>query len=492
MEVREQKVVGKSGMIVKQKRNYLKRGISEIFCQSAFISFLPLFIFFPFLSLNISCSKKVTKPSAEELKKRKIDYLCSVCKEKKVWSEDGATGSSTQEPPPLESEGEKKENGFARAKESKDPLIFEYDVKKDELNLRTYEEMFDRAMMLYSEGEIDKASRIFKILAENAPFPEYRDIALFNLALSLERMGEDEEAEKIYAGLLKSPEYEIRSDAYLRLARIKISRGEEFELEIEKFFDSERKRFANSLGFLQETEKIINSFMYPTTQIHEFSHEFPQKTNQKVERSEEKESEKEKKRRVKKRIEEIEEEVERMLAESQSDDVRSVIYLVLGNINFIRSMLTPNYPVEKLERKVKHLMSAQRYYFKVVKEGEVWWITAGVFKLGETYKFLYEDLVNSPLPPELETEDEKKMYRIELVKELKRALDFAQKIYKKNIEFAERVKLKTIWVKKSKKHLEEIKKFLDEAKKIIEQEKEIGETKEEEVDNKTKENSDDR
>ena len=455
----------KSEKLKKKKQAHL-RNISAIFYRFPLLSFL--FLFLPIFSsfFPLSCAKKVSsKPSSEEIKKRKIDYLCSACEssKNKLWSEDGTSGIGGQEPPP---EGEKRENGFARAKESKDPLIFEYDVKKDELNLRTYEEMFDRAMMLYSEGEIDKALKIFKILAENAPFPEYRDIALFNLALSLERMGEDEEAEKIYAGLLKSPEYEVRSDAYLRLARIKISRGEEFEIEIEKFFDSERKRFANSLRFLQETEKMINSLMFPASQTQS---------------SEKKEGEE-----VRERIEEIEADVEKMLIESQSDDVRSVVYLVLGNIHFIKSMLTPNYPVEELEKKVKHLMSAQRYYFKVVKEGEVWWITAGVFKLGETYKFLYEDLVNSPLPPELETEDEKKMYRIELVKELKRALDFAYKIYKKNIEFAERVKLRTVWVKKSKKHLEEIKRFLDEAKKIIEEEKEIGKTEE----NKTKEADD--
>ncbi len=402
---------------------------------------------------------------------KKIDFLC--CDEEEIGKE------KKKDEYKVDRERDKRNNKHL---EGKTPMILEYETLKGELNVRTYEEMFDKAMQLYSEGKISESARIFQVLVENSPSSDYKEVASFNLGIAMERLGEEEKAQEIYTDLILSPQYEIRADAFLRFARIKISQGEDIHIDEKRFYDEERKNFAKALKILQQTEKIISeTYEKKYGKKDDISEEIRGEENtinlgengdedKSIQQIEDEDKGIQQIKDIEQQIKDIEKEIERIITESH--EVKSVLRLCKGNINFIRAIITPNYPTEMVEMKVKYLLSAQKEYFDVVKNSEAWWMTAGVFKIGEIYKYLFEDLANSPAPQELKTEEEKEIYRQELIKELKKALKIAQEIYEKNISFAQRIKLQTVWVKKSQKELERIKKYLEIAKTMLENKKE--------------------
>jgi len=391
-------------------------------------------------SLLFGCAKKQTK-----IYEKKIDFLCLECEIKEEERGDKTEEGYIEERP-------EKSQGIQNYQ--KNPVIFEYEALKDSLNVRTYEEMFDKAFVLYSQGNIEIAARIFEVLANNSPNEEYREISLFNLAMSLERLGKDDEAEKIYSELLKSSNYEIRSDSLLRLSRIKISRGENFEIDINSFLDEKRKLFAYALSLFQKTENIINSLIKREIDFANLeNHQQIQVQNLSS---------------VKADVKKIEKEIKSINQRKISDEAKTIVSISEANLNFIFAILEKNYPIDAVKRKVKHILEAQKKYMDVVRNGEPWWITAAVFKLGETYRYLFEDLAISPTPPELKDEEEIKIYRQELLKELEKALKYASQIYEKNINFAERVKLKTVWIKRSSAELEKVKSYIEKIKEITE------------------------
>ena len=360
---------------------------------------------------------------AKDVKVKKIDFICEECEKA---SDSNAAG--------------KEDLGESISKDIQNPIIIEYESLKNELNVRTYEEMFEKALNFYSKGDIELAGKIFDVLAKNSPNQNYKEIALFNLAISLERMGNDVQAEKIYSELRKSNIYEIKADSYLRLARIKVSRGEEFSFEDGIIVDRERGSFVKALELLRETEGILSEVVTFTVPVGvKFSS----------------------------RLVAIKREISELKASQKIPEVQSMLSLCQGNIKFIEAALVPNYPPKEVEKKAKLLIEAQKEYFSVVRSGEIWWVTAGVFKLGETYRYLFENLVYSQPPPELKTDEERAIYREELMKELRRALKWAKDIYEKNINFAERLKFKNIWVSKSEQELKKIKEYILQIEQLL-------------------------
>ncbi len=398
----------------------------------------PCIISLCLIILFLGCAKKQPK-----IYEKKVDFLCSECKIKEGEGGDKAEKSYIEELP---------EKSQDLQNYRKNPVIFEYEALKDSLNVRTYEEMFDKAFIFYSQGNIEIAARIFDVLANNSPNEEYREISLFNLAMSLERLGKDDEAEKIYSELLKSSNYDIRSDSLLRLSRIKISRGEKFEVDINSFLDEKRKMFAYALSFFQKTENIINSLIKREIDFANLENHYKIQDQDLSS--------------VKAEVKKIQNEIKSINQRKISDEAKTIVSISEANLSFIFAILEKNYPIDAIRRKVKYILEAQKKYMDVVRNGEPWWITAAVFKLGETYRYLFEDLAISPPPHELKDEEEIEVYRQELLKELEKALKYASQIYEKNINFAERVKLKTFWVKRSSEELEKVKSYIEKIKEI--------------------------
>lgn len=395
------------------------------------------------LLLLFSCTKNIKTVD-------KIDFLCDEC-------------SKSNETPSVKKE-QAKENDLSeeisKAPERK-PLIFEYDYIKEELNVRTYEEVFDKAMQFYSNGDIETSAKIFKVLVENAPNQQYKEISMFNFAMSIERLGKENEALEIYEMLTKSNDYEIKEDAILRAARIKLAQGKEIRINLQDFSDDRKKRFAKAILFLDRTEKILSELLSKQKSLSIISSEEITQDNH---------IEAEKLKDIKKIVEGIHSDIDNMLINpSEEDETKTIIYLCRGNIYFIEAVLLPNTSAETVKEKVRKLINAQREYFSAVKGKQPWWMTAGVFKIGETYRYLFEDITSSPIPKEIKIEQEKQIYKTELLKEIKRALDLARDIYEKNINFSQKAKMKTVWITKSEEGIEKIKYYMELVQKFIEE-----------------------
>lgn len=424
-----------------------------------------LVISFQILLLSFSACMK-TSP-----KVKKVEATCPECqyendniKDKNAKSPQAEQKNSelNQENSPQQEKTFSFEIDIAKLFESrslgKSPVIFEYERLKDVLNVKTYEEMFDKALFFYSTGDIELASQIFYALASNSPNQEYKEIALFNLAMSLERLGEDEKAEMIYSQIATSQQYEISSDALLRLARIKISRGEKIKLNQEYFKDEKRKEFSILLNTFQETEQILLELL-PKENIEFDFNSVPKYDKIRA-----------KKNYWYEKIKPVEKTIKDMEKFRHYEEMKSVYYLCRGNLAFIKGILEDNYPLVSLKNKVNFILSAQKDYMDVVKRGEPWWVTAAVFKIGETYRYVFEDLATSQDPKELKSDEEKKIYRQELIKELQKALKYAAYIYERNITFAGRIKFKTLWIKRSQEGLETVRKYTEKIQEILQDE----------------------
>ncbi|MCS7213699.1 MAG: hypothetical protein NZ927_05715 [Candidatus Calescibacterium sp.] len=406
--------------------------------------FLNKFLILGILLILQSCAK-------EPKKIEKIDFLCEECQSEQRIQTKEESGQK-------ESKKKDIQQDIAEPKApAKKPLIFEYDALKEELNVRTYEEMFDKAMQFYSNGEIETAVKIFRVLVDNSPNKEYREVVMFNLAIGIERLGNENEALKIYESLTASENYDIKEDSVLRSTRIKLAQGKEVKINPAEFSDERRKRFAQTILLLDKTEKILGELLNKTQSLGILNN-----TN-----SELKETKSSKE--LKKQVESIWSEINKILINpTEENETKTILYLCRGNIQFIEAILIPNDNAENIKKKVRKLIEAQREYFSAVKERHPWWMTAGVFKIGETYRYLFEDITSSPIPKELRTEEEKQIYIAELLKEIKRALDLAQNIYEKNINFSQRTKMKTVWITRSEEEIGKIKHYTELVQKFIE------------------------
>ncbi|HYO53099.1 tetratricopeptide repeat protein [Archangium sp.] len=112
-----------------------------------------------------------------------------------------------------------------------------------------------------------------------------------------------------------------------------------------------------------------------------------------------------------------------------------------------------------LNYKAELLLSAQGNYLRAIRVGNGHWATAAGSQIGALYENLYEHLVNSPAPAELDAE-EAKVYREELRKKVRVLLTKSINIYERTLEAAERIGSQNAFVDKTRKSLEKMKALL--------------------------------
>lgn len=108
----------------------------------------------------------------------------------------------------------------------------------------------------------------------------------------------------------------------------------------------------------------------------------------------------------------------------------------------------------------KAFLSTQDKYVETIRVKDPMWASAAGYQVGALYRELYDALVKSPLPPELDNELKKLVYGEMLKTNLRTLLEKGQHILQKNIDMAGRVGIKNGWVEKSSAEIEEISKLL--------------------------------
>jgi tetratricopeptide (TPR) repeat protein len=110
---------------------------------------------------------------------------------------------------------------------------------------------------------------------------------------------------------------------------------------------------------------------------------------------------------------------------------------------------------DSLERKAKWLLDAQKGYLQVIRTGHAYWATAAGYKIGALYERLYEEIVEVPSPPGI-TEEEKEIYRGELIKKVSVLLRKSLTAFRKVCKVAKRIQVENEWVAKSQASMERL------------------------------------
>ncbi|MBZ4370243.1 tetratricopeptide repeat protein [Corallococcus sp. AS-1-6] len=114
---------------------------------------------------------------------------------------------------------------------------------------------------------------------------------------------------------------------------------------------------------------------------------------------------------------------------------------------------------QDLNYKAELLLSAQGHYLRSIRVGNGYWATAAGAQIGALYENLYEHMVNSPTPPELNAE-EAEVYRQELRKKIRVLLTKSINIYERTLEAAERIGSQNAFVDRTRQSLEKVKTLL--------------------------------
>ena len=112
-----------------------------------------------------------------------------------------------------------------------------------------------------------------------------------------------------------------------------------------------------------------------------------------------------------------------------------------------------------LEYKAELLLSAQGHYLRAIRVGNGHWATAAGAQIGGLYESLYDHMVNSPAPSELNAE-EAEVYRQELRKKIRVLISKSINIYERTLETAERIGAQSAFVEKTRESLKKMKDLL--------------------------------
>src|SRR5262249_52376319 len=107
---------------------------------------------------------------------------------------------------------------------------------------------------------------------------------------------------------------------------------------------------------------------------------------------------------------------------------------------------------EDLENKARLLLMAQARYLDAMRVNNLDWATAAGYQIGSLYHELYDDLVNAPVPPRLDSEG-RDVYLEQVRERVKTLLQKAVAIHEKNLLMAERNGVNNEWVKRSNEEM---------------------------------------
>ena len=114
---------------------------------------------------------------------------------------------------------------------------------------------------------------------------------------------------------------------------------------------------------------------------------------------------------------------------------------------------------EDLNYKAELLLSAQGHYLRSIRVGNGYWATAAGAQIGAMYENLYEHMVHTPAPPELDAE-EAQVYRQELRKKIRVLLTKSINIYERTLEAAERIGSQNAFVDRTRESLRKVRELL--------------------------------
>jgi|GEM_PF-2734343 len=113
--------------------------------------------------------------------------------------------------------------------------------------------------------------------------------------------------------------------------------------------------------------------------------------------------------------------------------------------------------LESLNTKAQHLLDAQQLFLLCIMEGQAELAAAAGFEIGRMYEEFYRHIMDRPVPKYAATDKDSEivyqcMVREFLVGMVKKALRF----YKQVVNMGQRTGLKSLWMEKTQRHLENL------------------------------------
>ena len=106
-----------------------------------------------------------------------------------------------------------------------------------------------------------------------------------------------------------------------------------------------------------------------------------------------------------------------------------------------------------LELKAYYYLKAQEAYLDMLNYGDKDSATKGIYLLGELYTNIYNNLLNTEIPPDIKELKLEKNYMKKLKESLSPIIKKAKNTHNKNIELSNDLKFTNEWIEKSKKAL---------------------------------------
>ncbi|WNG34485.1 tetratricopeptide repeat protein [Archangium violaceum] len=316
-----------------------------------------------------------------------------------------------------------------------DPVSVTADLELSELN---DEELFAGGTSAFAANDFARAARYFGRLVDFHPQSKHRNEALYNAGLSYERLEQWEEAYLRFSELADAEKGTGDAlDAAFRMA--------ETQYHLGRFTDA-----AKVLGTIAAREDLpVGKRLEAQVQqgVCELESGQPEKAEATL-------------RKVTTTYEGLpdKDEVE--------DYFPGQAHFFIGEIyrlHYEEVKLDPEKGSDALANdlnyKAELLLSAQGNYLRAIRVGNGHWATAAGSQIGAMYENLYEHLVNSPAPKELDAE-EAQIYREELRKKVRVLLTKSINIYERTLEAAERIGSQNAFVAKTRKSLEKMKALL--------------------------------
>jgi tetratricopeptide (TPR) repeat protein len=122
---------------------------------------------------------------------------------------------------------------------------------------------------------------------------------------------------------------------------------------------------------------------------------------------------------------------------------------------------------ESLLKKCELIVEAQKYYVRSIRAGIVYWTNASIFETSKLYTTLYQEMVSFPIPEGF-GDEEKEVYNCELWKKVSGLLSKSRRILKKSLKVAENTKEDNEYLSKSIQLLVEIENIYEMKEKSCE------------------------
>jgi tetratricopeptide (TPR) repeat protein len=316
-----------------------------------------------------------------------------------------------------------------------EPVTVTADLELASLN---DEELFAGGTSAFAANDFAKAARYFGRLADFHPQSKHRDEALYNAGLAHERLEQWEEAYLRFSELADAEKGTGDAlDAAFRLA--------ETQYHLERFAEAARV-LATIAG---RTDLPVGKRL--EAQVQQGVCELETGQKEKAEKT-------------------LRQALSTYDALRDKDEVED--YFPAQAHFFIGEIYRQHYDEVKLDPakgsdalandlnyKAELLLSAQGNYLRAIRVGNGHWATAAGSQIGALYENLYEHLVNSPAPAELDAE-EALIYREELRKKVRVLITKSINIYERTLEAAERIGAQSAFVDKTRQSLEKMKALL--------------------------------